>query len=41
MAPLFLLDNIVEILTATGVFDGQTGFPVLPGLNLRLFHFMG
>jgi hypothetical protein len=28
MAPLFLLDNIVEILTATGVSDGQTRFPV-------------
>ena len=28
MAPLFLLDNIVEILTATGVTDGQTGFSI-------------
>jgi hypothetical protein len=28
MAPSFLLDNIVEILMATGVKDGQTGFSV-------------
>ena len=28
MAPSFLLDNIVEIPTATGVTDGQTGFSV-------------
>jgi len=28
MAPSFLLDNIVEIPMATGVTDGQTGFPV-------------
>jgi hypothetical protein len=28
MAPSFLLDNIVDIPTATGVTDGQTGFPV-------------
>ena len=41
IAPSFLLDNIVEILTATGVTDGQTGFSVWWDWTSGWFVFMG
>jgi hypothetical protein len=41
MAPSFLLDNTVEFLMATEVWNVQTGVSVLAGLDYRLFHFMG
>jgi hypothetical protein len=41
MVPSFLLDNIVEIMTATGVTDGQTGFSVWRDRTSGWFLFMG